>query len=223
MYIKINNEDLAQVAETLEKTNTVFVVGPPCSGKNTLLKALDIESFSTGDYYRKKAEVNAETKDIINSGNLMPDDETTSIVIRETSAVLGVRYIDGYPRTIEQAKKSLDIFGKEIVVIYLNASRETCELRSLIRQICKDCGKSHKVKDLEADNRCDKCRGKLVRRDDEAEMPRRLDTFFGTTIKVLPFFHEQGVLIIEINANFDIEDVFVDVCKVLDSLLKRKE
>lgn len=222
MYVKTNINDSARLFGLLKSVDTVLVVGAPCAGKGTLLSRLQIESFSTGDYYRKKAQENSTTKATVNSGKLMPDEETDMVIIRETAHMKGVKYIDGYPRTIQQAQKSLEIFGHDkIAVLYLNVDRKVCEKRSASRQVCKTCGEPHKVEDISAQNLCEKCGGKLVCREDEAEMPRRLDTFFNTTVKVIPFFDEQRVLIIEVNANNDVTDALGEFCDKLSPLLSR--
>jgi adenylate kinase len=94
--------------------------GPPGAGKGTQAKKVSeifkIEHISTGDILReavnKGSELGKKVKTIIDKGELVPD-EIMNELVKEKIKDLDSFILDGYPRTIEQAK-SLDRTLKEL-------------------------------------------------------------------------------------------------------------
>lgn len=92
----------------------VVLVGPPNAGKGTqavmLAGRLGVPAISTGDMLRRETEsgtpLGSRVAGIIAAGELV-DDDTMADVVRarlcEEDAVTGF-LLDGYPRTVEQAK-----------------------------------------------------------------------------------------------------------------------
>mgnify|MGYP002624436528 CR=1 FL=1 len=101
--------------------------GPPGAGKGTFAKML-VENkgyyhISTGDLLR--AEIAAATplglkaKDLIEKGNLVPDEIVCGMIRSQFAANCGVRgfLLDGFPRTVAQAEaldKMLADMGEEL-------------------------------------------------------------------------------------------------------------
>ena len=92
--------------------NIIFF-GPPGAGKGTQAKIisdfLNISHLSTGDILRKKLldkdDIASELRSIMSSGNLVSDQILNSIVSARLKIEANNGFIlDGYPRTLEQAK-----------------------------------------------------------------------------------------------------------------------
>ena len=92
--------------------NIIFF-GPPGAGKGTqakiISKFLKIPHLSTGDILRKKLldkdNLALELKSIMSSGNLVSDQILNSIVSSRLKNDINKGFLlDGYPRTLTQAK-----------------------------------------------------------------------------------------------------------------------
>jgi adenylate kinase len=95
----------------------LVILGAPGSGKGTLSKILkdkyNFEHISTGDLIRKSDD--AEIKKIIDAGNFLPDDMMIKMLRKELKKIdLSTSNIilDGFPRTIKQAKRLDSMLGK---------------------------------------------------------------------------------------------------------------
>ena len=92
--------------------NIIFF-GPPGAGKGTQAKIisnlLSVSHLSTGDILRKKLldkdDLASELRSIMSSGNLVSDQILNPIVAARLKIEANNGFIlDGYPRTLEQAK-----------------------------------------------------------------------------------------------------------------------
>ena len=92
----------------------LIFLGPPGAGKGTLAtlvsKELGVPQISTGDIFReaikRETELGKKVKEIVGSGDLVPDELTVSLVrerLKEPDAARGY-ILDGFPRTIPQAE-----------------------------------------------------------------------------------------------------------------------
>jgi adenylate kinase len=127
-----------RVVELPEKQGKILVLlGPPGSGKGTLSKKMqkrnDFQIISVGEIIRKSED--KEIKSLTDGGKLLPDKIVVNL-IKEKMASLDLErgiIFDGFPRTLEQAKKLDSILGKMGVglnnAIYLNISSETARER----------------------------------------------------------------------------------------------
>jgi len=94
----------------------LILFGPPGAGKGTqadfIKKKYGVEHISTGDVLREaiknETEVGLYAKSFMEKGELVPDEVVTEI-IRQKISELGEQgfMLDGFPRTLEQAR-SLD-------------------------------------------------------------------------------------------------------------------
>jgi adenylate kinase len=128
-----------------------IIFGPPGSGKGTqaaLLKdSLGMDHLSTGEILRAEAalgsRVGRTTARIMATGELVPDDLITQIVQRrlgEAYSPAGV-LLDGFPRTIEQAK-ALDTMladtGRQVDFVIALEVPEKVLVERLLKRAAKE-------------------------------------------------------------------------------------
>jgi adenylate kinase len=98
------------------------LLGPPGAGKGTqaqkLAEKLGIPHLSTGDLFRSNIEngtkLGLEAKRYLDAGDLVPSDLTNQLVddrLNDSDAANGF-ILDGYPRSIEQAKALHEMLGR---------------------------------------------------------------------------------------------------------------
>ncbi|OBJ49509.1 adenylate kinase [Mycobacterium sp. 1423905.2] len=100
----------------------VVLLGPPGAGKGTqaqkLAEKLGIPQISTGELFRRNIEegtkLGKEAKRYLDAGDLVPSELTNELVdqrLNEPDAAKGF-ILDGYPRSLEQAKALHDMLGR---------------------------------------------------------------------------------------------------------------
>ena len=213
----------------------LLIMGAPGTGKGTMsniiTKEFEVVHVSTGDMLRASiangSPVGLEAQNYMNSGKLVPDSIIHDIIVE----CLGQKdmdagfLMDGYPRTLEQAKDLsliLDEVGKKIdLVINLYVDDEVLKERITGRRLCKKCGAIYHTKNSPAkvEGICDVCGSELyTRKDDTLEsLVTRLNEYYGNTKPVLDYYKEQN-LVVEINADQAVEAVFAEVAKAIESV-----
>jgi adenylate kinase len=100
----------------------VVLLGPPGAGKGTqaqkLAEKLEIPQISTGELFRRNIDngtrLGLEAKRYLDAGDLVPSDLTNALVddrLDEPDAAAGF-ILDGYPRSVEQAKALHDMLER---------------------------------------------------------------------------------------------------------------
>jgi adenylate kinase len=128
--------------------NVIFL-GPPGAGKGTqaqiVCARLGIPQISTGDMLRaaiaQKTETGLKAKGYMDAGQLVPDDVVIAIV-KERLGGADCRkgyVLDGFPRTVEQARALAGI-AKIDVVVNIAVEDETLVKRLSSRWVCPACG-----------------------------------------------------------------------------------
>ena len=205
----------------------LLIIGPQGSGKGTQAKKLadhfSIAHISTGDIFRenikKKTELGKKAEDLMNAGNLVPDDLTNDLVKdRLTWPDCENGFIlDGYPRNMLQAN-FLDALAEIDAVLLLDIPKEVTIQRISSRRVCKKCGANFNVFTIppKKEGVCDSCESELVQREDDTEdaVEKRLQLYAEQTKPLIDFYKEKG-LVKEVDGTKSIEDVFQDLLAVL--------
>ncbi len=191
----------------------IVMLGAPGSGKGSAAKILakktTLPHISTGDMFREQIKKETELGNLANSyiskGQLVPDEVTINIVKDRLSwedAKNGV-ILDGFPRTIEQAK-ALDEFlkGQEksvTLVPEIIIPDQVIIERILNRATCsnKECGAIYntKFKPPKIEGICDICGAPLsIRNDDNEEtIKSRLEVYRQNSKDLVEYYKENGV------------------------------
>lgn len=189
----------------------VLFMGAPGSGKGTqsamLASVLGIRAISTGEILREAAKDpgprGIRLRKIMASGGLVDDATVCETVIarirniRKGSAGL---ILDGFPRTIAQAKR-LDRVLKGLgmpkpIVLHLDVPQEVILRRLSLRRQCPECGAIFMVVPDSIAIRC-KTDGSVPQKrddDDEAVVIKRLMAYDAETRPVLDYYRspEEG-------------------------------
>lgn len=191
----------------------IIMLGAQGTGKGTVAGLISKETgypqISTGDIFRQnikdKTELGVEADKYISQGNLVPDEITVPMIknrLSEDDAINGA-ILDGFPRTIEQAKKLDEILnaeGKKVdLVVNLTTPREEIIDRMLTRRVCPSCKATYNTKlhPPKVDGVCDNCGESLVQRDDDSNseaIRRRLEIYEEKTSPLVDYYKQQGVL-----------------------------
>ncbi len=205
----------------------IILLGAPGSGKGTQASCIsekyNLPHISTGDIFREitasGTALGNKIKELIDAGNMCPDDLTVEIVKERLSrADCKKGYIlDGFPRDIVQAK-AFESFGdpNPDVVINLDIDLDKIEKRITGRRNCKNCLRSFHIDHLGEAKTCPECGGELViRKDDNPEaVAERLKVYKKNTEPLVKYYEEKG-LIANIDGDKAIDEVFEDIVKVL--------
>jgi adenylate kinase len=183
-----------------------IIFGAPGSGKGTyasrLQAKLGVEVIATGDIFREllkeDSELGRKVKVYVEKGLLVPDEIVVEALKQRLSKIpKGKGFIlDGYPRTLEQAK-ILEGITKIDVILLLDVPDWIIIERLSSRRICRNCGTVYNVRFLKpkVEGICDKCGGTLYQRsDDNPEViKKRLQVYQEQTNPLLEYFKEKKV------------------------------
>jgi len=196
-----------------EKVNAI-IFGAPGSGKGTyasrLQSRLGVDVIAMGDIFREILQedtpLGKKVKGYVEKGLLVPDDIVVEVLKHRLAKVpKGKGFIlDGYPRTIEQAK-TLEGVAKIDVIILLMVPDWIIVERLSTRRICKNCGAVYNVRFLKpkVENVCDKCGGPLYQRSDDTSevIKNRIKVYEKQTRPILQRFKERKVPFVVANCD----------------------
>jgi adenylate kinase len=182
----------------------LIMLGPPGAGKGTqaerFAKTKGIPKISTGDILREAVHAGTElgrrAKAIMERGELVSDEIMIGIVrerLDRDDARAGF-ILDGFPRTVPQAKALDGIMASRdpLIVLNIDVAEDVLVRRLTTRLICQDCGTNALVEDAAAGAglRCRKCSGAMVQRADDnaAVVLERLKTYQRNTKPLVEFY-----------------------------------
>lgn len=209
------------------KKEFIFI-GPPGSGKGTqtimLAKDMNLPHIDTGSLLRE--EIAKDTKEgrladsFMSKGQLVPIKVVSTIIKNRLSKedCKNGFILDGYPRSMEQAYALDEILaeidaGNEVTtkVFYFEVDQEKLIERLVNRRSCSACGEIYNIKTMNLSNieKCEKCGGKLIRRDDDTEevARKRFVTYFAQTAPLIDMYTKRNWLV-EIDASQDINTIY---------------
>lgn len=234
-----NNDvgDFSAPSASKKKRKIMILFGPPGAGKGTHAPKIEAKlgtpQLSTGDMLRAAVaagtEVGKRAKAAMDAGALVTDDIVCGIIadrIKESDCAEGF-ILDGFPRTVEQAKKLDEVLKKngEAVarVVELQVPDAVLTERICGRWVHKASGRSYHVKfnppkSLKAGDApstttmLDDQTGEplMQRSDDTAEaLVSRLEAYHAQTVPVLKHYGAKKVS--EVDANRSMDAVWKDI------------
>lgn len=244
-----------QVEEAIKETegkfgtywprNIMILFGPPGAGKGThgpkIEDLLGIPQLSTGDMLRAAVsagtEVGKKAKAIMKAGGLVSDEIVIGIIrdrIQEEDCRFGF-ILDGFPRTLEQAKALDRMLADEgacvTKVIELEVPDSVLDERITGRWIHKKSGRSYHIKyappksmKLNADGKPiaesmkdDETGESLMQRPDDtaSALVKRLQGYHGETVPILGHYRPHGI-VRAVNANQGMDGVWKEILASLN-------
>ncbi len=208
----------------------ILIMGPAGAGKGTqsnlIVENYPVTHISTGDMFRQaiaeKTELGLKAAEYMNQGKLVPDDITIHMTkerLSKDDCAEGY-LLDGFPRTLAQALAFEEITQDRPIDVVINLVLTVDDLapRIVNRRVCKNCGAIYNVVSLppKEEGICDVCGSALVHRTDDTmeSLLVRMQEYESYTKPALEHFREEG-LVVDINANQEIEKVWLDIDEAL--------
>ena len=214
----------------------IVLLGAPGSGKGTQCKQIvaryGLLHLSSGDILRQErasgTELGKKAQSYMDSGALVPDEIMVKMMAEEIRKAPKAGFVlDGFPRTVEQAKeldKALVSNGRKIdIVLNLKIDNRIVAQRMTGRRSCPKCGAIYHIENLKpkVEGVCDNDGTELVQRTDDGPevVANRLKTYHLQTEPVVDYYKNNG-MVRNIDANRDADGTSALVFEELDALAK---
>jgi adenylate kinase len=190
----------------------LILFGPPGAGKGTQAERLQgdfqVPLISTGDTLRgnvkEGTDLGQQAQKYMDAGELVPDELIVAMAaerLQESDAQDGF-ILDGFPRTIEQAKaldKQLSELGRRVTAALLIDVPDDEVVRRLSgRRVCVNAGHNYHVEfdPPKHEGVCDQDGSRLIQRDDdEPEVIRnRLRVYHEQTEPLVDYYDDHGLM-----------------------------
>lgn len=209
----------------------LIFLGPPGAGKGTqaeeLLQRLKISRISTGEILRQNVKdetsIGRKAKRYMEQGQLVPDEVVIQMTVERIAQDAKKGFVlDGFPRTLEQARRldeSLNELGSAIdLVINFETSESTIVERLSGRRICRKCGANYHIDNIPPRKVgiCDRCGGRLYQRtDDKPEtIKKRLEVYRKSSSGIINYYRSRGILE-TVSGDLDVERGYEALVKKL--------
>ncbi len=205
-----------------EPAHVVILLGPPGAGKGTqsarLSAALGIPAISTGEILRSEcqsgSDLGREVEAVLARGELVDDlimNELVTRRLREPDCARGC-ILDGYPRTIAQARYLENLnFAEPRIFDFIVSARDVIS-RLGDRKYCPGCGQTFSASQV-----CSQDGLPLVQREDDkpAVIRERLRVYRRNMDKLVRFYRAKDYH--PIHATRAPDMVFQELLRLLDT------
>ncbi|XP_074569234.1 adenylate kinase, chloroplastic-like [Curcuma longa] len=219
-----------EVNMSTEDCLKVMISGAPASGKGTQCELIKnkygLVHIAAGDLLREEIAAGTEkgkrAKEYMDKGLLVPSEIVVMMVkdrLLQPDAQEKGWLLDGYPRSLEQAKALEELGIRPDIFILLDVSEENLVERVVGRRLDPETGKIYHLKFSPPEN--EEIAARLTQRFDDTEekVKLRLQTHHQNVEDVLSTYED---IIVRINGDAAKEDVFAEIDKVLSSVKEKK-
>jgi len=210
----------------------LVLLGAPGAGKGTqaahLARHWGLKHLSSGDLLRRAVELGSplgkEAKGYMEKGLLVPDQVVIGLIMEQLQGQDGV-LLDGFPRTLEQARALDKALGKGGVdrAVLIKVDPEELVVRLSSRWTCRGCQAPYNVVSNapQVEGRCDKCAGELYQRPDDtpAGIRKRLEVYSAQTMPVIEYYRGKGRLL-EVDGSRGADEVRQEMEKALSPMME---
>jgi len=202
----------------------ISFLGLPGSGKGTqaamVTKKLGIPSYSIGQVLRDVDD--PVVKEYIDAGLIVPDNVVNKVVEDLMKSLDNACLLDGYPRSMSQAKFLHDAPNIDVLPIYFKLDEEDLLDRITSRIQCSECDSIYNDDILdEGDFSCQNCGAKEYyrRKDDNKEiLAVRIEQFKANTVPVLDFYESKNLLH-TLDAKLSIGALKKDIVQIVEEFI----
>ena len=211
----------------------IALIAPPGGGKGTqakkIIEKLKIPHISTGDLFRailrddyKGSLPKDEIMGYMKRGELVPDEIVTNMLferLKEPDCLDGF-LLDGFPRTIEQAKAFDEKAADKVLnkVILINVDEDDLIKRLTGRRSCPQCGRIYNIyfSKPAVEGVCDDDGAYLIERQDDNEetVKSRQNIYKKETMPLIDYYKNKGILK-EVDGNRSIDVIFNSIMEVI--------
>ena len=202
----------------------LILLGAPGAGKGTqgsrLAERLGVTKIATGDLLREAVrqgtELGRQAKEIMDRGELVPDEVVLGLVREALSQPAAARgaVFDGYPRNVAQAETLHGVLaelGRRLdAVVALEVPHDAIVARMSGRRTDPETGKVYHVVH---DPPPAEIAGRVVQREDDREetVRRRLAVYQASTAPLVAFYEASGVPVHYVDGDRAIDEVQADL------------